>query len=121
VNVWPGNPYPLGATFDGAGTNFALFSEIAEQVVLCLYDDAGAETQVELHEVDGFVWHGYLPTVEPGQRYGYRIHGPYDPAKGQRCNPNKLLIDPYAKALDGPVQWDEAVFGYPFGSPDECN
>ncbi len=74
-----------------------------------------------LREVDGFVWHGYLPTVEPGQRYGYRIHGPYDPAKGLRCNPNKLLIDPYAKALDGPVQWDEAVFGYPFGAPDERN
>ena len=68
-----------------------------------------------------FVWHGYLPGVEPGQRYGYRVHGPYDPAKGLRCNPNKLLIDPYAKAVDGPVHWDEAVFGYPFGSPDERN
>src|SRR5918998_967663 len=121
TQVWPGSAYPLGAPYDGTGTNFAIFSEAAERVELCLFDDAGTETRVALREVDGFVWHGYLPTVEPGQRPGYRVHGPYDPAQGLRCNPNKLLIDPYAKALDGPVQWDEAVFGYPFGSPDERN
>ena len=121
MRPWPGSAYPLGASYDGAGTNFAIFSEIAERVELCLFADDETETRVALREVDGFVWHGYLPTVEPGQRYGYRIHGPYDPAKGLRCNPNKLLIDPYAKAVDGPVQWDEAVFGYPFGSPDERN
>src|SRR5690242_15451847 len=126
MRPWPGSAYPLGASYDGAGTNFAIFSEIAERVELCLFAEAGAgseatETRVALREVDGFVWHGYLPTVEPGQRYGYRIHGPYDPTNGLRCNPNKLLIDPYAKAVDGPVQWDEAVFGYPFGSPDERN
>ncbi|HEX5811574.1 MAG TPA: glycogen debranching protein GlgX, partial [Pseudonocardia sp.] len=121
MRPWPGSAYPLGASYDGAGTNFAIFSEIAERVELCLFADDGTETRVALREVDGFVWHGYLPTVEPGQRYGYRIHGPYDPAKGLRCNPGKLLIDPYAKAVDGPVQWDEAVFGYPFGAPDERN
>ena len=115
MRPWPGSAYPLGATYDGAGTNFALFSEVAERVELCLFDGDGDRDRVALREVDGFVWHGYLPGVEPGQRYGYRVHGPYDPAKGQRCNPNKLLIDPYAKALDGAVQWDEAVFGYPFG------
>ena len=92
-------PYPLGATYDGAGTNFALFSEVAEQVELCLFDDDGATRPgSSCAEVDGFVWHGYLPDVEPGQRYGYRVHGPYDPAHGLRCNPNKLLLDPYAKA-----------------------
>jgi isoamylase len=126
MRPWPGNAYPLGASYDGAGTNFAIFSEVAERVELCLFGDGGPElgekeTRVPLREVDGFVWHGYLPTVEPGQRYGYRVHGPHDPVKGLRCNPNKLLIDPYAKALDGPVQWDEAVFGYRFDSPDDIN
>jgi isoamylase len=118
MRPWPGHAYPLGATYDGAGTNFAIFSEVAEQVELCLFDDGGAETRLALTEVDGFVWHGYLPTVEPGQRYGFRVHGPHDPGQGLRCNPNKLLIDPYAKAVDGPVDWDEAVFGYPFSDPD---
>jgi isoamylase len=121
MRPWPGNAYPLGATYDGSGTNFAIFSEVAERVELCLFDDDGTEERVRLTEVDGFVWHGYLPGVEPGQRYGYRIHGPYDPAAGLRCNPNKLLIDPYAKALDGPVQWDEAVFGYRFTEPEQRN
>src|SRR5690242_19542287 len=87
MELWPGHPYPLGATYDGAGTNFALFSEVADAVVLCLIDDEGKESQVELSEVDGFVWHGYLPSVGPGQRYGYRVHGPFDPAQGHRCNP----------------------------------
>ncbi|HEY1967971.1 MAG TPA: glycogen debranching enzyme, partial [Pseudonocardia sp.] len=121
MSPWPGSAYPLGASYDGAGTNFALFSECADQVELCLFDDAGNEDRVRLREVDGFVWHGYLPNVEPGQLYGYRVHGPYDPAKGARCNPNKLLIDPYAKAVDGGVDWDESVFGYRFSAPEERN
>ncbi|MEJ8277844.1 glycogen debranching protein GlgX [Pseudonocardia spirodelae] len=127
MQAWPGHAYPLGASYDGTGTNFALFSEVAEAVELCLFDpdpDAPgglAETRVALTEVDGFVWHGYLPGIEPGRRYGYRVHGPYDPSQGLRCNPNKLVIDPYAKALDGPVDWDEAVFGYNFGDPDSRN
>ncbi|MFC4945336.1 glycogen debranching protein GlgX [Pseudonocardia sp. GCM10023141] len=118
MRPWPGHAYPLGATYDGSGTNFAIFSEVATKVELCLFDDDGTEHRESLTEVDGFVWHGYLPTVEPGQRYGYRVEGGFDAATGQRCNPAKLLIDPYAKALDGPVEWDEAVFGYPFGDPD---
>ena len=117
MRPWPGHAYPLGATYDGAGTNFAIFSEVAQRVELCLFTARGKETRVPLTEVDGFVWHGYLPTVEPGQRYGFRVHGPHDPGKGLRCNPNKLLIDPYSKAVDGPVNWDEAVFGYPFSDP----
>jgi len=119
--VWPGDSYPLGATYDGAGTNFALFSEAARRVELCLFDDDAAETRVDLHEVDGFVWHGYLPAIGPGQRYGYRVHGPYQPAAGQRCNPAKLLLDPYAKAIEGEVSWGQAVFSYTFGHPDRRN
>ena len=119
--VWPGNSYPLGASYDGAGTNFAVFSEIAEQVELCLFSDHGAETRVALREVDGFIWHCYLPGVGPGQRYGYRVHGPYDPAGGRRCNPAKLLLDPYAKAIEGSVRWDPAVYSYRLGDPDEVN
>jgi isoamylase len=119
--VWPGDDYPLGASYDGAGTNFAVFSEIAEQVELCLFAADGAETRVALPEVDGFIWHCYLPGVGPGQRYGYRVHGPYDPAAGHRCNPAKLLLDPYAKAIQGSVSWDPAVYAYPVGHPDERN
>jgi isoamylase len=119
--IWPGTAYPLGATYDGVGTNFALYSSVAERVELCLFDDAGAEDRVTLHEMDGFVWHGYLPGMGPGQRYGYRVHGPYDPAAGQRCNPAKLLLDPYAKAIDGSVAWNPAVFSYQFGRPDQRN
>jgi isoamylase len=121
VTVWPGTPYPLGATYDGSGTNFALFSEVAERVELCLFDDEGVETRFRLPERDAFVWHGYLPNVGPGQRYGYRVHGPYDPAQGQRCNPNKLLLDPYAKAIEGAIDWDEACFAYRFDDPDSFN
>ncbi|MGN6324711.1 glycogen debranching protein GlgX [Pseudolysinimonas sp.] len=117
--VWPGTAYPLGATFDGNGTNFALFSEIAEKVELCLVDDDGTETRVPLTEVDGYVWHGYLPGVQPGQRYGYRVTGPWDPAAGQRCNPNKLLLDPYAKATTGDIRWGQSMFSYTFGKEDE--
>ena len=119
--MWPGNPYPLGATYDGSGTNFALFTECAERVELCLFDASGAETRIDLPEVDGFVWHAFLPGIEPGQRYGYRVHGPYDPARGLRANPAKLLIDPYAKAIDGRFEWDESMFGYHFGDPDSVN
>jgi len=100
MQVWPGTPYPLGATYDGAGTNFALFSEVATGVDLCLVDDRGRERRVPLHERDAFVWHGYLAGVGPGQRYGYRVSGPFDPARGQWCNPKKLLLDPYAKAVE---------------------
>ena len=94
IEQWPGKAYPLGATYDGSGTNFAVFSEVAEKVELCLFDADGKESRVTLNEADGFVWHGFLPAIEPGQRYGYRVHGPYDPSTGQRCNPNKLLLDP---------------------------
>jgi glycogen operon protein len=115
--VWPGTPYPLGATYDGAGTNFAVFSEVAEKLELCLFDDDERETRVALPEYDAFVWHGYLPGVSPGQRYGFRVYGPNDAAHGHRCNPNKLLLDPYAKAIHGDIDWDESLFGYPFGDP----
>jgi isoamylase len=121
MDIWPGAAYPLGATYDGSGTNFALFSEVADRVELCLFDAAGGETRVDLPEVDGFVWHAFLPGVEPGQRYGYRVHGPNEPAKGLRCNPNKLLLDPYAKAIDGTIEWDESLFGYHWGEPDSQN
>ncbi len=103
VPVWSGHPYPLGAAFDGQGTNFALFSEVAERVELILVDEAGTERRVPLSEVDGFVWHAYLPGVGPGQRYGYRVHGPWQPDLGHRCNPAKLLLDPYARAVDGQI------------------
>ncbi|WP_304105947.1 glycogen debranching protein GlgX [Mycolicibacterium bacteremicum] len=119
--VWPGKAYPLGATYDGSGTNFALFSEVAEKVELCLFDADGNETRYRLPEVDGFIWHGFLPAIEPGQRYGYRVHGPNDPDAGHRCNPNKLLLDPYAKAIDGTFQWDQSLFGYNFGEPESRN
>ncbi|MEI4271432.1 glycogen debranching protein GlgX [Klenkia sp. LSe6-5] len=114
TQVWPGTAYPLGATYDGTGTNFAIFSEVAEKVELCLFDDDGNEERIRLPEMDAFVWHAFLPGVQPGQRYGFRVHGPYDPEQGHRCNPNKLLLDPYAKAVDGGIDWDPSVFGYDF-------
>ena len=92
--IWPGSSYPLGATYDGVGTNFALFSEVAERVELCLFDEDGAETAISLHEVDGFVWHGYLPGIGPGQRYGYRVHGRYDPAAGAALQPGQAAARP---------------------------
>ena len=100
---WPGRSFPLGATWDGHGTNFSLFSENAERVELCLFDDENAETRLPLEERTAFVWHGYLPGVGPGQRYAYRVHGPWAPERGHRFNGAKLLIDPYAKAIDGAV------------------
>jgi isoamylase len=109
--VWPGNNYPLGATYDGAGTNFALFSEIAGKVELCLLDD-DTETRINLDEVDGYVWHAYLPGVGPGQRYGFRVHGPFEPAAGHRCDPSKLLLDPYGKAFHGDFDFCPALFSY---------
>ena len=118
IETWPGRPYPLGATYDGTGTNFSLFSEVAEAVELCLFDAGGAERRIALGEVDGFCWHAYLPRVGAGQRYGFRVHGPWDPGRGQRCNPNKLLLDPYAKAVDGGVDWDPACFPYDVASGD---
>lgn len=121
MEIWPGHAYPLGATFDGSGTNFSLFSEIAEQVELCLFDERGAETRIPMPEMDGYVWHCYLPAVQPGQRYGYRVHGPYDPARGLRCNPAKLLLDPYAKAVDDDPRWDPSLFSYPLGDADAAN
>ncbi|TDK25728.1 glycogen debranching enzyme GlgX [Arthrobacter crusticola] len=121
MELWPGEAYPLGATYDGTGTNFALYSEIAESVVLCLFEGDGTETQIPLKEVDGYVWHGYLPQVAPGQKYGYRVHGPNNPAEGHRCNPNKLLLDPYAKAVHGQIDWDQALFGYNFGDENSVN
>ena len=121
MNPWPGAPYPLGATYDGSGTNFALFSEVAERVDLCLFDDKGKETKIRLPERDAFVWHGYLPNVGPGQRYGFRVHGPYKPEQGLRCNPKKLLLDPYAKAIEGDIDWNESLFGYRFDNENTRN
>jgi isoamylase len=119
VTPWPGRPFPLGPTWDGEGTNFSLFSEHAERVELCLFDDADRETRVALTERTAHNWHGYLPGVGPGQRYGFRVHGPYDPPHGHRFNPAKLLIDPYAKAIEGPIRFDRArVLPYPPGSDD---
>ena len=114
--IWPGSPYPLGATYDGSGANFSVFSEVAELIELCLFDEAGLETRIPLGEVTAFCHHAHVPGVSPGQRYGYRVHGPWAPHEGIRCNPAKLLLDPYAKAVEGGVRWNPAVFGYVFGS-----
>jgi isoamylase len=121
MRVWPGSAYPLGATYDGTGTNFALFSEVATRVELCLFDEAGNETRVDLPERDAFVWHGYLPNIAPGQRYGFRVHGPYEPENGHRCNPSKLLLDPYAKAVDGEIDWAQSCFSYTWGDEESFN
>jgi glycogen operon protein len=119
VPTWPGRAYPLGATWDGKGTNFAIYSENATGVELCLFDRNNQETRVSLTEVSNFVWHGYLPGIGPGQRYGFRVSGPYAPEEGHRFNPAKLLIDPYAKALDGNVSYGEEIFGYSWDDPDQ--
>lgn len=118
VPVWPGDPYPLGATWNGKGTNFAIYSEHATQVELCLFDAEGQETRLPLTELNNYVWHGYLPGIGPGQRYGFRVHGPYEPEKGYRFNPHKLLIDPYAKAVDGEIKHGEEIFAYPLDSEE---
>ncbi len=119
--IYTGSPYPLGATFDGKGVNFALFSAHAESVELCLYDDTEETVEIariNLNEKTHQVWHIYLEGLKPGQCYGYRVHGPYEPERGHRFNPNKLLIDPYAKAISGTVQWNDALFGYGIGNED---
>ena len=119
--VWPGSPYPLGATYDGAGTNFSLFSEVADRVELCLIDGDGSETRIDLEEVDVFVWHAYLPTVAPGQRYGFRVHGPWNPGAGLRCDSSKLLLDPYGKSFDGHFDFSQALYSYDLGSADPAS
>ena len=111
--------YPLGASYDGAGVNFALFSQVAQKVELCLFDEEDNETRIEMTEQNSYVWHNYLPGIQPGQRYGYRVYGPYDPMQGLRCNPNKLLLDPYAKAIEGNIDGDESLYSYWFKSPDD--
>ncbi|MGH2358657.1 MAG: alpha-amylase family glycosyl hydrolase, partial [Candidatus Limnocylindria bacterium] len=119
MRVWRGSPYPLGATWDGAGVNFAIFSQNATAVDLCLFDAAGSyEERIRLAEQTDLVWHCYLPDLRPGQRYGYRVHGPYEPWRGHRFNPAKLLIDPYARRIDGGVAWDDSLFGYTIGSSE---
>ena len=119
AKLLPGKPYPLGATWDGKGVNFAIYSETATKVELCLFDEAGSQHEcVGLREVTGYVWHAYLPEVSPSQLYGYRFHGPYEPTTGLRFNPAKLLIDPYAKAITGSVNWEAPVFGYQLGHAD---
>ena len=121
MRVWPGKPYPLGATWDGRGVNFALYSENAEKVELCLFDapeDEIESVRIPLPDHTDMIWHVYLPEVRPGQLYGYRVHGPYDPSRGHRFNPHKLLIDPYAKALVGELRWHDSHFGYRVGRDD---
>jgi len=118
MNILPGTPHPLGATYDGRGVNFALYSESATRVELCLFDDQDREARLTLRQNTAFVWHGYLPDVRPGQRYGYRVHGPYAPNDGLRFNPEVVLLDPYAKALDAPERWERGCFAYRMGGPD---
>ncbi len=123
--VWPGSPYPLGATYDGAGTNFSVFSEVAERVELCLIDNGSdgciTETRIDLDEVDGFVWHAYLPSIAPGQRYGFRVHGPWDPTAGLRCDSSKLLLDPYGKSFTGDFDFSQALYSYDLGADDRAS
>ncbi|OZG63866.1 glycogen debranching protein [Bifidobacterium hapali] len=121
MQIRPGLMYPLGASYDGAGVNFALFSQVADRVELCLFDDDDNETRIEMTEQNSYVWHNYIPGLQPGQRYGYRVYGPYDPNQGLRCNPNKLLLDPYAKAIEGNIDGDESLFSYWFNSPDDIS
>ncbi|CAM2825814.1 glycogen debranching enzyme GlgX [Mycobacterium intermedium] len=117
--VWPGTAFPLGATYDGAGTNFSVFSEVAERVELCLIAKDGTETRINLDEVDGYIWHCYLPAVTPGQRYGFRVYGPFDPDRGHRCDPSKLLLDPYGKSFVGDFRFGQALYSYDLEVADQ--
>ena len=119
--IWPGSAYPQGATFDGEGTNFALFAENAERVEVCLFDEEGFETRLRLPDATAFVHHGYVPGIRPGHRYGFRVHGPWSPHDGLYYNPAKLLLDPYAKAIEGEIDWSEAVFPYQMHHPDRLD
>jgi isoamylase len=119
ITAYPGSPFPLGATWNGEGVNFALFSENATAVDLCLFDKKGKETRIRVKEVDNRIWHVFVPKIQPGQLYGYRVYGPYEPQNGHRFNPNKLLIDPYARAISGAVDWHDSIFGYELNSPEE--
>ncbi len=121
TKAWPGDAYPLGATFDGEGTNFAIYAENADRVELCLFDDENNERSIRLEEITAFTHHGYVPGVGPGQRYGYRVHGPWSPADGLLFNSAKLLLDPYAKAIEGEVEWSEAVFSHQAHHPDRIS
>ncbi len=121
ITIWPGEPEPLGATFDGSGTNFSVFSEVADRIELCLFDDDGNETRVDLPEVTAYAFHGYVPGVRPGQRYAFRVHGPWNTREGQRCNPHKLLLDPYSKAVEGALEWDSVVYAHDQSHPDEMD
>src|SRR6476660_3926684 len=119
---YPGYPFPLGANWDGQGVNFALYSDNATAVELCLFDEDNNTTEsarIRVKERTNHIWHVYIPGLAPGQLYGYRVYGPYDPQNGHRFNPNKLLIDPYAKAISGTINWNDALFGYEVGHPDQ--
>jgi len=118
TRIRPGEPFPLGATWDGKGTNFSIFSEVATRVELCLFDERGNETHLDLPERTALCWHGYVRGIAPGQRYGFRVHGPWEPAEGHRCNPAKLLVDPYARAITGQIEWNPAVYAYRSGDDD---
>jgi isoamylase len=120
MRVWPGQPYPLGATWDGRGVNFAVFSEHASRVELCLFDTPDDRTEsvcLPIREKTDFVWHCYVPDIKPGQLYGYRIDGPYEPHQGHRFNAHKVLLDPYAKTIGRPLRWDDSMFAYRIGDP----
>src|SRR3954466_4480315 len=122
MRIRRGSPYPLGATWTGRGVNVAVFSEVATGVELCLFDDAADTAEAEriaLPASTRGIWHGYLPDLRPGQLYGLRVSGPYDPGQGPRCNPNKLLFDPYAKAVGRDLAYDDALYGYPIGAPEQ--
>src|SRR3954467_9419248 len=122
VVVYPGSPYPLGATWDGNGVNFAIYADNATGIELCLFntpDDEAESAKIKVTERSHQIWHCYLPDIKPGQLYGYRVHGPFEPQNGHRFNPKKLLIDPYAKAIAGTINWSDAMFGYKMGDPEE--
>ena len=121
MNTTAGRPYPLGPHVEGDGTNFAVSSEVAEAVEVCLFAPDGSEDKIELPSRTAHIWHGFFPGVGPGQRYGLRVHGPWSPPEGLRCNPAKLLLDPHATAIEGEIDWDERVFGHRFDAPEERN